>query len=276
MLLADAADGPRGTIVGGMGRIAGGAQGQRPAGLLRARRAASRHGPRAPQSQPHRHGDRGQALRGGARGVGPGAPPRCAVRRDLVRLRRGGRRVHGGRGRRARRHRRRLGRDVRGDGLPGDGRHGRRAGLSAQGLPQGRAGEWRRGLDRGHAAVLARGARRRRGDRPSRGASPWRRCSRTWPSASPPRRSFSTRPARSCCRVAWLACPSCAAVSSEALQRFAPVHVVEGYAQGLQRGGAGSRAPGSGLGRRRRAGPSRRCHGPAQRARQCAGSSVRQ
>ena len=178
LFLADAADGPRGTILGGMGRLRGGAQGERPAGVLLALGRSPAHGPRSPQGQPHRHGDRRQALRGGARRVGPGAPARPALRRHLVRLRRGRRRLHGGHRRRRGRRRGRRRRHQRRARLSRHGRHGRRARLPAARLLQGRPGERRRrlGLRRPglHAGRPRHGRRRgrtggRRPRRPARG-----------------------------------------------------------------------------------------------------------
>ena len=197
-----------------MGRLLEALRGQRSSGLLRARHRASDDRPGAPQGQPHRHGDRGQDVRRGARRVGPGAPPRRTLRRDLVRLRRG----------RAAPSRRSWPSSTAPSSTAWAARaarwdsrrwaHGRRARLSAAGLPQARAGERRSGLDRRYAGMLARGTRRRRRERPPARSSPWLHCSRMWPSASPPRRSCSRRPGRSCCRGASQTCPGSVVVSS--------------------------------------------------------------
>ena len=154
------------------GPCAGGAQGVRSPGVLRARRAAAHDGPGTPQSQPHRHGHGRQALRGRPGRVGPGAPPGPAVPRHFVRVRRGRRRVHGRRRRRGRRDHRRRGRHLRRHGVSGARRHGRRARVPAQGLLQGRPGQRRRGVDRGRPGLLAGGVR------------------------APPRRAAAVRPSR--------------------------------------------------------------------------------
>ena len=194
MLLADAADGPRGTIVGGMGRVL---EALKDSGLPVCFAPGVLHLTTVPEHRKANRIDMGTAdkLCAVALAVWDQAR-RLGVPFDehVVRVRRGRRRVHGRGRRRARRDRRRLGRDLRRDGVPGTGRDGRRAGVSAQGLPQGRAGERRRGLDRRHAGVLARGARGRRGERPAARRLPSRLCSRTWRSASPPRRSLLEAP----------------------------------------------------------------------------------